>query len=665
MSKADTLAPSVAPPEEARARGLTARSVLLALGLLAVVSVAGFYADLLVNASTRFNAGVPATSPFFLLFLLTAVTTLGPVGRRLRFSRRELLTIYAIVVAGAPLVSHGILGYMIPHEIYQQYGARRTPQWATTFLQFIPRWSSPTDLKSVEDFFVGGAAVPWTAWWLPLAAWSSFLVALVTSAVCLTALIQRQWISNERLAFPLAQIPLEVASESEEPGGRRRARLPVARLFWLGFALSFGVQFWNGLGAIFSNLPQVPLGPLVVLPAQTTGPLAAVGDLEVTFWPSLIGIAYMIPKELSFSCWVFYIIRVLEAMVAITFGATPRSATAWLGDTMFPSFAFQGFGAILALSAWAAWRARRHLKNALRIALSRDSGRADAEEPIPYRWAFLGLALSFAWMVYFFWLGGAGVVVAIIILAVLLMLYMMWAWIRAETGLGLLLFPSFIDDMMDGFGSGVLRPGDIVMIMSIRWTYFNGNGSNAHLINGNVLESFKIADQARLPTRPLFRWMAIGFFLALLIGIYVTLTGMYHYGFYGLRLSRGGFWLSSQLNWGAAHIYYALTEPTKLDWNAVAGTAAGASVAVVLGLMRARFWWWPFHPVGYLAANSWGMHWFYMPFFIGWVAKSLATRYGGLRLYRATLPLAIGLVAGELMNEMLWIIYKMVVFFRI
>jgi len=86
----------------------------------------------------------------------------------------------------------------------------------------------------------------------------------------------------------------------------------------------------------------------------------------------------------------------------------------------------------------------------------------------------------------------------------------------------------------------------------------------------------------------------------------------------------------------------------------VIATAAGAAVALTLGLLRMRFWWWPFHPVGYLAANSWGMHWFYSAFFLGWIAKSAVTRYGGLRAYRRTMPIAIGLIAGELMSEAVW-----------
>jgi len=54
------------------------------------------------------------------------------------------------------------------------------------------------------------------------------------------------------------------------------------------------------------------------------------------------------------------------------------------------------------------------------------------------------------------------------------------------------------------------------------------------------------------------------------------------------------------------------------------------------------------------------MYMYWSPFMIGWIAKTLVVRYGGLRLYRATVPLAIGFIAGDLTNEVLWGIVTLV-----
>jgi hypothetical protein len=368
---------------------VTPRAVIIGLILVVLVAIAAFYADLLVG-SGGFAAGAPSAASLVVLFLLTAVATYRPVGRLLHFTRAELLSIYAIVLGGAPLVSYGIIGFLLPNSVYLVYGARKFPEWGRAFLNLVPLWYSPTGVSAVEDFFgSGGAAVPWLEWYTPLIAWCSVLLALIVASTCLVMLVQRQWITNERLAFPLAQIPLELVTEDE-----KGARLPLAQAFWVGVIISFALQFWNGLAGIFPALPSLPLGPVTIMPAYQTGPMAAIGDLEVVFWPWMVAIAYIIPKELSFSAWVFYVLRVLMAAIAITFGAAPRSATGWLGDTTFPAFAFQGLGSILALSFWAAWKSRRHLSRAVRIAFSRESGVADAQEPLPYRWAILGFLLS-------------------------------------------------------------------------------------------------------------------------------------------------------------------------------------------------------------------------------------------------------------------------------
>jgi len=49
---------------------------------------------------------------------------------------------------------------------------------------------------------------------------------------------------------------------------------------------------------------------------------------------------------------------------------------------------------------------------------------------------------------------------------------------------------------------------------------------------------------------------------------------------------------------------------------------------------------------------------------VGWLAKVLVTRYGGLKLYRQAVPLAIGLVAGGMINGIIWSLYRVAIFGR-
>ena len=255
---------------------------------------------------------------------------------------------------------------------------------------------------------------------------------------------------------------------------------------------------------------------------------------------------------------------------------------------------------------------------------------------------------------YFCALAGCRLIVAVLLMVLLVGYYMMWARLRAETGLGFLPFPLEIQNaVVVPFGSAIFRPRELIAMISTRWSFFPGFGYSYEVVTGNALETFKIADAAHINSRRLTAAMVVGFLVALAVGLLVFLIGIYRYGFFGLKAGTSG-WLGHQSINDGNRIVGPLTNPSNTDLSGVVAILAGAAFALFLGLMRLRFWWWPFHPVGYMAAMCWGLHWYYMPFFIGWACKSLVIRYGGLRLYRHTVPLAIGLIVGDLLNGGLW-----------
>jgi hypothetical protein len=625
--------------------GVTWRAVALALFLLALISVAGYYGELVYGASYMFASGVPSMASVFLLLVLAALNSLAPRLGRQGLSRRELLVIYATLLVGGPLMTHGILAWMIGHDLAPRYFARAITEWQGAFLQHFPEWFSPSDPTVVENYFIGETRVPWAAWWPSVLAWGSFLTALFVCTLCVVVIFRQQWVTHERLSFPLAQVPLEAVQEETTAGGRR-ARLSGATVFWIGFGITLAIAVVNALGIFFPAMPGIPLYGKTLMQWQKVGPLAGLGQVDLYLDPTMIAIAFLIPKELSFSCWLFWFVRVALTVLAISAGHTPQLPEDWY-ETGFPAPYYQGGGAVIALGLWVVWIGRRHLSRVLRLAVTGKPDTSDVGEPIAYRWAFLGALLCFAYMVYFCLAIGARFTVGLAMVALIVALYVMWARLRADTGLGFIPFPLGVEDMLlvPG-GSAALRPREAVALIGLRWAYFPGFGESSEVVTGNCLEAFKIADAARLPGRPLLRLMVAGFLFSLVVGIYVLLTGMYHYGFYNINAASSG-WLHSQMRGVGGRICEMVTNPSKFDVNGLLAMASGAVVAVGLGLLRLRLWWWPLHPFGYLAANCWGMHWYWMSFFAGWVLKSLAVRYGGLQLYRRMVPLSIGLLIGD------------------
>ena len=97
---------------------------------------------------------------------------------------------------------------------------------------------------------------------------------------------------------------------------------------------------------------------------------------------------------MTFSCWFFWLLTKLErifgAASGMSAGATGGGQSAW------PFLGHQGAGAFLALTLVGLWLSRSYLKEVWGIAFrGKGANRngtvsADAEEPMSYRWAFIG-----------------------------------------------------------------------------------------------------------------------------------------------------------------------------------------------------------------------------------------------------------------------------------
>jgi hypothetical protein len=633
-----------------RTLGVSRRAVLVAIVLLVIFVPITFFVEIAWD-STQMFVGVPSVAPVVLLVVLAALAS-RPALRRLRFDRRELLTVYTMLLVVGPLIGRTTSAWVLVGTISFYFMARVNQIWETVFLDQVPTWFAPSTPAAVEGFFLGAARVPWREWWVPLGAWGGFMLMLFLCFVCLLALLQRHWISHERLSFPLAQIPLQLVTGEEG----KAARLPGAWPFWLGALLSFGVTFLNALATRWPSLPSIPLGPLQLMAPQRVGPGGGIGEITLVLWPWMIAIAYLIPKELSLSCWLFWWLLVAANVIGVTMGVQPRDpANIW--DSNFPAPRFLGGGAAIAIGLWAIWSARQHLGRAFRIAFApkAHSGRDDADEPLPYRLATIGAVVTFVGMVYFVLAAGGRLRMALMLISGILGYYLVWARLRAETGLGFSMFPLELEFLLNTpFGPSFFKVRELVTIISMRWTYGQGFGVIYEAISGNTLESFKIADAAGLNPRRLTGAFIGAFVIVLPLALLVILGGMYHYGWYGLRGLHGG-WLGPQSTQdGGRIIWRVLYHPPGPDTNGIIALLGGGAFGLLLGLMRLHFWWWPFHPVGFMAAMCWGMNWYWAPFLIGWVAKTLVVRYGGLRLYSRSLPLATGLIVGDLLNSGLW-----------
>ncbi len=636
-------APQTKPHLSWRSSGLTWRALTLGLIFTALTDLWIHWAELVLGGrghTALANTSIPIGA-FNMLFLLVVVNIiLTRFLRPLAFSSAELLVIYVMMTVSTVISSSGGIHFIVPTITAAFYYADSSNGWAGLFHQFIPDWIALKDKGALKGFYLGNATVPWALWKTQMIAWVGFMVLFALATLCIVVLLRRQWTDRERLAFPTVAVPVQMLREGE--GFFRN------RLLWIGFAIPFCIDVLN---TIHLNLPAFPYLPTRTADQPdlanflTAPPWNAIGSTPISFYPFVLGIAYLLSVEMTFSCWFFWLVTKLEAVFGAASGLT--SGATGGGQSSWPFLGHQGAGAFLALTVVGLWLSRSYLREIWRIAFMPKAKRgnlpSDAEEPMSYRMAFIGLGVCLVLLVA--WCVAAGmrgtVALALIVLA---LLYMIAASrIRAETGNAWLFGPN-VDAyqlMTTTFGTTVYHPADLTILAYVRNAV--ANFDLRCLSMPNQFDAYKMADAVNVNKRRLTVALVLAICVGIAVSFAIALMIWYAYG----AGAKTDSWRTSMGRQPFDQLSDALKTPVKSDLSGSLAVSAGFLITTALMMLRTRFIWWVFHPVGYAMANTSTMNQVWLPFFLAWLIKSLVLRYGGMRLYRLSLPFFYGVIVGD------------------
>ena len=115
-----------------------------------------------------------------------------------------------------------------------------------------------------------------------------------------------------------------------------------------------------------------------------------------------------------------------------------------------------------------------------------------------------------------------------------------------------------------------------------------------------------------------------------------------------------GYVYQANNQWGFQDYAGPMAGRVPFDWTNKVWFATGVGVMFFLTVMRTRYLWWPFHPLGYALMGSWTMIVFWAPCIIAWMLKVVILRYGGMRTYVFLRPMFLGLVLGEFGMAVIW-----------
>lgn len=610
--------------------GLRPRTWLVALVLATLGGWWVCQAEIVVVAC-QISESVPAIPGLAALVLLLGLNTLL---RRVRwiepFSRAELLAIFLFVTIATSMMGVGVMRFLLAlmtAPFYFSIPGKQATQAA------LPTWIAPHDTDVIRRLYESDprGIVPWDAWLVPMLVWTGFFLAMWLTMYCLAALFYRPWAQEERLPFPIVLLPLEMTAGPNEQG--ILANFVRSRAMWIGFSLAALYNLVNILHAFHPSFPEIPkffdAGEALVDP-----PLSAARPLVMHFRPELIGLGYVVATDVSFSVWVFYLLLRLGAVLATARGFPP-------GQMPYPQE--QGMGAYLLLGVIFLFIAGRRLTASLR---KRRKGEAGDRVATPQeRRAALGALVGFAAIVFFCRQVGMALWVAGLYIAIILIVAVVYARIRGEVGAPLLwLFPFYMPKniVLYTLGSAPLANSGLTTLPVFALFTFLARGYFPTMI-GYQLEGMELSRRGRIGPGAMSAIIITALLAGFALGWYFHLVPYYQHG---AQYLRGGIWGSGmavqEYTWAANY----LQTPKLPDPNRTWATAGGAGVALALLVLRQHVVGFPFHPLGYAMTCSYGsLIWW--PFFLVWFFKTLVLRYGGMRLYRATVPGFLGFALGH------------------
>lgn len=581
----------------------------------------------------------PYTSNYLLPFpvLLTVLLLMGANWAARRRKKEallwpaELLLVYAMmavgITAGSSMFGAGVLQVMgiVPHFAPAPGAADPTYDLLSPLL---PRHLTVTDQRILDPLYQGGGwpdlGVAAAGLGPLLLLWTAFIVLLCLLLYAAATIFARQWSQAERLAYPVAMIPLTIVQSGKT--------LTQSKLFWLGILIPVALHTTNGLTRLFPVVP--PLKVVHYADYLTQGrPWSSAWPIIFQLSLTTIGIGFFVPTDVLFSAWFF--VWVVKAALTITNALGFGEPNIYAGA---PYATEHSYGSFLALAVYTGWLARRQLGELVRRPGLWGVGRGTI--------AFLlgGSAAAAAFVHYLLglpWWAAALFVVLFIAFSTAL------GRLRAQAAppdAGLTIGQA--DAVMKvALGPHVLGPKSIVGLSLYlnsftRWGMRNPIGG--------------MADGLRLRGEKGGGPWGVAIPAALLVavpsGLLITLSLYFKYGL----AHQAFYWQGASGGWMRDDAVAQLTSTERWQAGPLIGVISGFFITWGLAALRSQFVGFPLHPIGFAISAGYGMHQVWFSVFLVWALKAALVRWGGLRAWRGAVPFFIGLIIGEAVMMAAW-----------
>ncbi len=682
---------------------MTKRAFLIIIVFVSLLTTFGFVNDHVLRLESTSNGHqLPIiVVGSLIIFVLILNPLLGMVNKRRMFMSSELAVIVAICSCACGIGGRALMEQFTQIVALPHYWVTQNPGWSRRqVLDMFPKGTlvDPEPFDEVVSRFVIGSdqvtipgegrlarfkrkveQVPWRQWRGVLLTWMP-LVALVNLAMTALALVvHRQWSRHEHLQYPIA-VFIETLLDRRDDS--LLATIFRNRMFWIGFLFVLFIRLNNGLYQWFPNVlipikmehSFWPFANKFTLLRRAPGAWAL---LRLNFFPLASGIAFFLSAEISLSLGLTQLFWVVLSMFLVTYGVNLSND--------YDIGGFQGWtraGAYVAYGILLAYSGRYYYWNLCRQALFLAKSKVDASgnsdtDPGAVN-ALRVLVLS---TIAICWLSirlGLSWPIAICNTLLMLLTYMIVARISAETGL-LFIQPGWqpFGIVMVLFGGYAMGPTAIVIsgILCAVLCIDQSQALMPYLTNGLKLAERNKISLPKLARSNLYIYL-FGIALCVFWGIVVsydvgTTTYYPEWSFYrlptmairaadpvSLKLQATGTLEASEALTGIERIMNIRPEPLFLF-----AAGIGFVCVMVTNFLRLRTTWWVIHPCLFLTWITAPLNCMACPFLLGWFIKKMCLRFGGNQLVQKVRPLAIGVIAADIIGALIFMVVGAVYYF--
>jgi len=604
---------------------------------------------LIVRLEVIFYSGGTSASPIFwttiynLLLLIAVNFIFSKSLPKYRLSQQELLLIYVMTNIATCIVGHDMLQILVPMMGHAFWFATAENEWQNLFWSYIPNWLVVSDKSVLKGYYYGESSLykaeNLLGWLKPVSWWCGFVFLLVFIMTCINLIFRKQWTENEKLSYPMIQLPLQMTS-------------PVSNLFrnkvmWAGFGIVSLINSINSLHNLFPPVPQIPYWVQNYAYLLTEKPWNAIYFLFIGFNFDMVGLGFLIPEDLCFSLWFFHWFWKAQQVLG--------SAMGWRSLPAFPYGREQASGAYIAIGIILLYVNRHHLIQILYQMFKTVKSDNDKEYSI-YRYALTGIFLGFVLLAIFCYYGGMSIWVSIPFFVLYFIIQLAITRMRAEVGTPVhdLHYSGPDEIIVRTIGTRRLGNGTLTMF-SLFWFINRAYRSN---IMAHEMEGFKMAERSGLKASA----MIYAVLLTTALGSITAFWSLLHQGYStGMQVKAfypaiGAFGYEP---WNRLQMW--MQNRSSSDVPGIAFMIGGFGFTIFLAIMRLKFLWWRFHPAGYAVSNSYNMEVLWSPLFFGWIAKVIILRFGGLKFYRKSLPFFLGLLLGQFISGGTWTIIGVII----